>query len=63
MIRCPAFLSRLVLVMPLLATAGLAACASAGTSAPRAVVAVEKPEPLPSGIKPLTLEQEEAVGE
>jgi hypothetical protein len=39
----------------------LAACAAPPRPIPHSEV-VERPEPLPAGVKPLTVEQEEEVG-
>lgn len=54
------------LLLPFAAIAALSACATRAaptSSTAAAPAAVEDVEPLPAGIKPLTVEQEEAVGD
>jgi hypothetical protein len=46
----------------LVALLPLAACAQSLGSIPHSATVVERPAPLPAGIKPLTVEQEEDVG-
>ncbi|MCO5081903.1 MAG: hypothetical protein M9955_09640 [Rhizobiaceae bacterium] len=58
--------SRILNLLSLLAGAAMLAACSASTGsllASRKAVPAETTEPLPAGVKPLTLEQEEAVGQ